>query len=78
MRCNAFFPGYSLMSAEAAARGEESPCSNCGKPFKRNRQWQRFCSATCRMAAWSSQNPRQRIVTEQLQRIETKLDALLK
>lgn len=53
-------------------------CGHCAAKFTPKRAWQRFCSAACRRDDWESRNPRQRVVTEQLQRIETKLDKLLK
>lgn len=53
-------------------------CGRCGEKFKPKRSWQKFCSTPCRQADWDGRNPRQRVVTEQLQRIETKLDELLK
>src|SRR5215831_4995641 len=45
---------------------------HCGTKFtpKRKCKWQRFCSSACRFAHWNEKNPRQRIVAEQLQRIE--------
>ena len=54
----------------------EMNCGHCGAKFTPKREWQRFCSSACRFADWNEKNPRQRIVGEQLQRIEAKLDAL--
>jgi len=57
---------------------DEIDCGHCGAKFtpKRKCKWQRFCSSACRFAHWNEKNPRQRIVAEQLQRIEAKIDAL--
>lgn len=52
-------------------------CSHCGTKFRPNRPWQRFCSPSCRFADWDKRNPRQREVTQQLHRIESKLDLVI-
>jgi hypothetical protein len=61
---------------EPASTAGENACGHCGTKFRPKRRWQRFCSRACRFADWNDRNPRQRAVTEQLQRIEAKIDAL--
>jgi uncharacterized OB-fold protein len=55
-----------------------SVCGHCGTKYAPKRHWQRFCSSVCRFADWDEKNPRQRTVTEKLERIESKIDLLLK
>jgi hypothetical protein len=63
---------------ETDSQVAENACGHCGAKFRPKRLWQRFCSPACRFADWNDRNPRQRVVTEQLRRIEAKLDVLLK
>jgi hypothetical protein len=60
----------------AVSEDVETVCAHCGEKFNPKRFWQKFCSGRCRRGAWDRMNPRQRIVAQQLQRIESKLDAL--
>ena len=54
----------------------EFVCAHCGAKLTLKRPWQRFCSNACRFADWNERNPRQRVITKQPDRIETKLDVL--
>ena len=66
-----------MITTETESQVAESVCGHCGTKFTPRRPWQRFCSAACRFASWEKRNPRQREVTEQLQRIEAKLDSVI-
>ena len=63
--------------SEVEAQVGEPACGHCGTKFQPKRPWQRFCSPSCRFADWDKRNPRQREVTEQLHRIESKLDSVI-
>src|SRR5262245_19790765 len=66
-----------MMTTETDSQVGESACGPCGAKYRPKRAWQRFCSPSCRFANWDKCNPRHRQVTQQLHRIEAKLDSVI-
>mgnify|MGYP001262113937 CR=1 FL=1 len=37
-------------------------CKECGKEYVRRREWQKYCSPSCRWANYEMKNPRKKTV----------------
>jgi hypothetical protein len=44
--------------SEQSLIGTETICAQCEKPFKMKREWQRFCSDSCRNQHWINGHPK--------------------
>jgi len=70
---------HALCGAKEPTPAPLASCPVCGKPRPKNRNWSTYCSDKCRKTAWRIRKGEESSpsVIERLNRIESKLDALL-
>ena len=60
---------------------ETAICANCGKTFEKHREYQKYCSDTCRVEAWHFRTAGKKVISDilaRLDRLEKKLQEIEK